>query len=83
MTNADKIRSLNDEELVEAITHLISCSFSKRISSEDFKKLDLSKDEAIISEWLKEKYIDYVWFMDSIFPFYYPEIYQNLKIDRK
>ena len=83
MTNADKIRSLNDEELVGAITHLILCSFSKRISSEDFKKLDLSKDETIISEWLKEKYIDYVWFVDSIFPFYYPEIYQNLKIDRK
>ena len=56
MTNADRIRNMNDEELAEEITNLIRNAFAFHLPSEEFRKLDLSKDKAIHLDWLKCEY---------------------------
>ena len=56
MTNADKIRSMTDEEIAKQIVFLIQNAFAFHLPSEEFRKLDLSTDEAIHLDWLKGEY---------------------------
>lgn len=56
LTNADKMRSMTDEELAKQIMFLIQNAFAFHLPSEEFSKLDLSKDEEIHLDWLKGEY---------------------------
>lgn len=56
MTNADKMRSMTDEELAKQIEIFIQNAFAFHLPSEEFNKLDLSTDESIHLDWLKSEY---------------------------
>lgn len=58
MTNADKMRTMTDEELAKQIEIFIQNAFAFHLPTELFSRLDLSGEKEIHLNWLKCEYRD-------------------------